>query len=430
MNRKLEIAKNLLTEILNYLIVFAMGMIFLTDFAKVVANKAELFAIVLLPLAFYVIREKCRSFFLFLFLHMLPCGFVLLFYEGSIFQKIWLFLAAIFLAVSSFGKKMQGRKMGMEAVFPPVFGAVTWVLYLIDQRQGEGACAELLCYTAAGFTTGYFLYYFLRQFLHYIEINNRTTENIPVNHVFRSSALLAGGFALAAGTVMLLCGDREWMNRVGEAIHRAIIGFLTFLLSLLMKGDETEESVISPSYETPGAMPWDMGEAVEPPLILKILEIMLGVLALGAAAVLIVMTVLGIVRLIRERFTQRMKPRLFEDEVHTDQVEKIKRNKKSSRTGNDAGLLQRAKRALSPEERIRRIYQRTMEKKLASLDEKSRESFPMSGTPREWCLKLFWEQKSEALAFAGLYEKARYGSGMCDGEDVKKARKLAEVFHG
>ena len=429
MNRKLEIAKNLLAEILNYLIVFAVGTIFLTDFAKTAANKAEQFAIVLLPVAFYVIREKFRKFFLFLFAHALPCAFVLFFYEGGIFQKIWLFLAVFFLAVLSFGKKMQGGRMGMEAVFPPVFGAVIWVLYLIDQRQGEGACAELLCYTAAGFTTGYFLYYFLRQFLHYIEINNRTTENIPVNHVFCSSALLAGGFALATGTVMLLCGEREWINRIGEAIHRAVIGFLTFLLSLFVKG-EMEENVISSSYEAPGAMPWDGGEVIEPPFILKILEVMLGILALGAAAVLIVMMFLGIVRLIRERFAQRMTLRLFENEAHTDQIEKIRRNKKSSRTGNDNDLIKRVKRVLSPEERIRRIYRRTMEKRLASLDEKSRESFPMSGTPREWCLKLFGEQKSEALAFAGLYEKARYGSGMCDGEDVKKARKLAEVFHG
>lgn len=430
MNRKLEITKNLLAEILNYLIVFAVGTVFLTDFAKGSANKAEQLALVLLPMAFYVIREKCRKFFLFLFVHALPCAFVLFFYEGGIFQKIWLFLAAFLLAVLSFGKKLHGGNMGMDAVFPPVFGAVIWVLYLIDQRQGEGACAKLLCYTAAGFMAGYFLFYFLRQFLYYIDINNRTTENIPVNHVFRSSALLAGGFAAAAGTVMLLCGDREWMNRVGEAIHRAIISFLAFLLSLLIKGGETEERVIPPSYVAPEAMPWDAGEAVEPPVILKLLEVMLGILALGAVAVFIVMTVLGIVRLIRERFAQRMKLRLFEDETHTDQIEKIRRNKKSGRTGNGDGLLERAKRVLSPEERIRRIYRRAIERRLTSLDSKSRDLFSMTGTPREWCLKLFGEQKNEALAFASLYEKARYGSGLCNGEDVKKARKLAEEFHG
>ena len=210
MNRKLEITKNLLAEILNYLMVFAVGVVVLTDFAKVSGNMAGLCAVAILPLLFYGIREKCRHFFLFLFLHILPCMFVLFIYEGRGFQKIWLFLTAILLAAVSFGKKMQGGEAEMEAVFPPVFGAVIWVLYLIDQRQGNGACADLLLRIAAGFMTGYFLHYFLRQFLYYMDINNRTTENIPVNHVFRSSAMLAGGFALMAGIVMLLCADGEW----------------------------------------------------------------------------------------------------------------------------------------------------------------------------------------------------------------------------
>lgn len=41
MNRKLEVAKNLLAEILNYLMILAAGVVFLTDFAKASANMAE-----------------------------------------------------------------------------------------------------------------------------------------------------------------------------------------------------------------------------------------------------------------------------------------------------------------------------------------------------------------------------------------------------
>ena len=83
MNRKLEITKNLLAEILNYLMVFAVGVVVLTDFAKVSGNMAGLCAVAILPLLFYGIREKCRHFFLFLFLHILPCMFVLFIYEGE-----------------------------------------------------------------------------------------------------------------------------------------------------------------------------------------------------------------------------------------------------------------------------------------------------------------------------------------------------------
>ena len=429
MNRKLEITKNLLAEILNYLMVFAVGVVVLTDFAKVSGNMAGLCAVAILPLLFYGIREKCRHFFLFLFLHILPCMFVLFIYEGRGFQKIWLFLTAILLAAVSFGKKMQGGEAEMEAVFPPVFGAVIWVLYLIDQRQGNGACADLLLRIAAGFMTGYFLHYFLRQFLYYMDINNRTTENIPVNHVFRSSAMLAGGFALMAGIVMLLCADGEWLERIGETVHRVIIRFLTFLFSLIPKGS-LEEAESAVGYGTPGAMPWDGAKEIEPPLILKVLEAALGIFALGAAAVLVVMTIAGIIKLIRERFAQRSKHRLLQDEAHTDLIEKIKRDSKKSRKRNEEGLFLRAGKVWSPEEKIRRIYRRTIEKKLTSLNEKERESFRPAGTPREWCIQLFAEQESEALAFAGLYEKARYGAGLCDNKDVKKARKLAEEFHG
>lgn len=69
-------------------------------------------------------------------------------------------------------------------------------------------------------------------------------------------------------------------------------------------------------------------------------------------------------------------------------------------------------------------------KRMSSLDEKEKEVFRPAKTPRECCTVLFEEQKDAALAFAVLYEKARYGPGSCDGEDVKKARKLAEEFHG
>lgn len=429
MNRKLEVAKNLLAEILNYLMILAAGVVFLTDFAKASANMAELCAIGMLSFLFYAVRVKCRSFFLFLFLHMLPCALVIFLYEGNTFQKIWLFLTVLILGAASFGKKMQGKEAGMETVFPPVFGAVIWILYLIDQRQGSGACAELLFHIAAGFLAGYFLYFFLRQFLHYMDINNRTTENIPVNHVFRSSALLAGGFALMAEIIMLLCVNREWLEEVGGAVHRAVISFLTFLLSLIPKGS-IEEAESTAGYGAPEAMPWDGAEVTEPPFILKILEVLLGLFALGVVVGLAVMAIAGIIRLIRERFAQRSKLRLPKDETHIDRVEKIKRDTKRDRKGIEESIFKRAGKVWSPEERIRRIYRRTIEKRMSSLDEKEKEVFRPAKTPRECCTVLFEEQKDAALAFAVLYEKARYGPGSCDGEDVKKARKLAEEFHG
>ncbi|MCM1126427.1 MAG: hypothetical protein NC429_08130 [Lachnospiraceae bacterium] len=428
MNRKLEIIKNILAEGLNALMLTAAGAVFLTDFVKMRMSPAVPCVIVLLSLFFYGIREKCRKFFLFLLWHVLPGVLLFLFYGGNPFQKVWLFLVYFVLLFLSFGKKLRGAEMGMEAAFPPAFGGVMWILYLIDQRQGEGACAGFLFGMTAGYLCGYFLYYFLRQFLHYMDMNNRTTENIPVNHVFHSSAFLAGGFALLAGIVMILCGNREWMNRAGEILQRIVIGFFTFLFSLL-KTDSPQQAESSSGYEMQEAMPWGEAEVVEAPLLMKILEAVLGIAALGAVMILLVLTILGIIRLIRERFAKRRRLRILEDGVHEDLVETIKRDKKNREKAQTGGLIKRAQRALSPQERIRRIYRRTIEKKMASLGTEG-EKYPPGLTPREQCLELFQEQAGEALEFAVLYEKARYGEGLCGGEDVKKARKLAEAFHG
>lgn len=117
MNRKLEVAKNLLAEILNYLMILAAGVVFLTDFAKASANMAELCAIGMLSFLFYAVRVKCRSFFLFLFLHMLPCALVIFLYEGNTFQKIWLFLTVLILGAASFGKKCKARKPEWKRFF-------------------------------------------------------------------------------------------------------------------------------------------------------------------------------------------------------------------------------------------------------------------------------------------------------------------------
>ena len=65
----------------------------------------------------------------------------------------------------------------------------------------------------------------------------------------------------------------------------------------------------------------------------------------------------------------------------------------------------------------------------AVFEGKEKEKLTVSSTPREWCRILFSEKEGAALEFAALYEKARYGHLCCGGEDVKRARKLAEEFH-
>lgn len=93
-------------------------------------------------------------------------------------------------------------------------------------------------------------------------------------------------------------------------------------------------------------------------------------------------------------------------------------------------MLKGLERLLSPEERIRRIYRKALERELGRCEEKQRIRLSRRATPRECCMELFPEAGTSALEFAGLYEKARYGMGECSDEDVRRARKLSQEFHG
>ena len=430
MNRKLGILKNLLAEILNYLLLGAIGTVIFTDLTGFRVNQMFFWVMAVLPLFYYALRERCRRFLVFLLLHILPIGAFWALYQGNIFQKIWMVFVMVLLALISFGKKMHSTEMGMDVIMPVVFGGGILVLYLVDQVQGGGACGGLLLYTLIGFIVGYLGYYFLGQFIHYIEINNRTTENIPVGHIFRSSMGLAGGFTVLAGVIMVLGSDRELLDRIGAAIHQAFINLLIFLFSLFPRGAEVEEEIDNAlPQSTQPSMPWEEMEAAEPSILLKIFETLLGILVMAALAALLFIAVVKLVKWIRDIFSRKGTVSGVSEESHEDIVEKLDRKDGKTKEKKNTSICERAQKAVSPEERIRRIYKKTVEKKLPALEEKRKEELTSAKTPREWCARLFPEQEKEALEFAVLYEKARYSSRLCNAEDVKRARKLAEGFH-
>lgn len=430
MNRKLEILKNLLAEILNYLLFGAVGTVIFTDIASFQVNRAELWVMMVLSVFYYGIRERCRHFSVFFLLHILPIGAFWALYRGNIFLKVWMAFVMVFLMLISFGKKIHSAEMGMNVIFPIAFGGGILVLYLIDHAKGGGDCGGLLLYVLIGYVVGYLGYYFLERFIHYIEINTRTTENIPVGHVFRSSMGLAGGFTALAGLVMVLGSDRELLDRIGVAIHQFILRMIRFLVSLLPKGAEAGEEIenILPESGQP-SMPFEEMEAVEPSVFMKVLETLVGILTIAALAVLLVIAAVRLVKWLRDIFSKRKAVSGISEEAHEDLVEKLERQRDKAKEEKGVTIWERAQKAVSPEERIRRIYKKTVEKKLSAIEEKRKGELTCSETPREWCIKLFPEQENEALEFAVLYEKARYSFRLCNGEDVKRARKLAEGFH-
>lgn len=424
MNRKIEIARNIAAELLNYLLIASIAYVFVADFAKLKPPVGELFALALLPVFFYILRERCDRLWLFLALHgAVPVLFGLLYPGRGVYRVILLAVIWIYVFLS-IGRRVQSRARGMEAVFPPAAIGIYFVLYLLDSVQGSGENKGQLLQLMICFAAGYFMYYFLRQFLSYVDVNARTTENIPVKNVFHSSVGLATGFTVAAFCMITVCANRSFIEKISAGFKKLI----RKLLSLIQIGSReiNIEPEVTPQPEGAGFP--DLGEAAEPSLFMQILDMLLIVATLGLILVLISYGVIVLVRAVKEGFRAKGYKHKYEETEYQDCIERIYQ-KDSKEIKQRRSLGERWKAALSPEERMRRIYKKWIWKNVPSWEGEKWESLLEVSTARECCYMLCADAHAEVSEFVGLYEKARYGKGLCAPRDVQRMKELAEILH-
>lgn len=422
-NKSIEIAAGVAAELLNYLVAAFVVCVLMADLAKENPDGKSICILGVVPLLYYFLRERVHHLWLFIFLHLLPEACILLFYKGNIAQQIILLLLASLFAAGSFLRRVKSEKREMEAVLPPVAAGIFWVLYLIDQSQGAGALGRTLLYGMIGYTAIYFVYFFLKQFLHYIDVNNRTTENIPVDHVFYSAAGLAGIFVFAMAVVTAAVSNKELMDRLGVALRGLLVKGISFLFSLLPRGSIKMGVTANVGgginiEEMPGTAP-------EKSLFMEIMDLLLCTAAVIIFVLAVAKLIISIVSGIRNGFAGKKRQRQIENGIYDDRIENLKKEKREQKKGENGSLQRRIEKLISPEEKIRRIYQRTLEKSIGYGEEEKKTMLLQKATARECCMEFFPERRGEAAAFAGLYEKARYGEGLCCGEDVREAKRLS-----
>ena len=424
MNRRIEILRNITAELLNYLLVCSGAYIVIADFAKMEPPVGTLILLAAIPLFFYGLRERCDKLWLFLVLHVLPPLLLLFCYKESAVLKV-VFAAIILLYVFlSIGKRIHSTGRGMEAAAPPAAAGVYFALYLLDGAQGGGENGTLLLQLLICFAAGYFIYYYLRQFLSYVDINARTTENIPVKNVFYSSAGLAAGFTAVAFCLITVCANRSLIERISAALKSLIRKVLSLIQ--LKPSEVNIEPDLTPK-QGGGGFP-GLGEEVELSLFMQIMDVVLTLATFALILFVLVSGVIALSRIIKESFSRKgYKQKFVETEV-ADKVERISR--KEERAGErKQSLTERWKQVTSPEERIRRIYKKAVLKSVPSWEGEKREELLFGATARECCLELFGGSMEEAREFIGLYEKARYGRAMCRQTDVGRMKELAEKLH-
>lgn len=423
MSRIIRTINYILAECLNYFFVATIIAVYYMIAFKEWPSIWKLVLFAFFPIWLYFLREKCREAVLFFAGHISPIPIMVGFYNGDSIQKFFITVLLGIFAGISIKKRFTGHKMGITAAYLPAVIGAFFVLYLADAIVGEGKSFAYLINATFLYCAGYFFYTYFAGYEKYVDINNRTTENIPEVRAFQVSFSMAGTFTGIILLFVYLLTDRE-------TIDALVVAFRDFLLNLI----RSLVSYIKPTPITPEAMtdlikevPILPGEMPRDSLLGKIFLAIATAVITVIISVVAIMIIIGLVKAVREAFSIRKTKsgKYFLQEQENDKVEflfKRSERKSEKRDETESGFDNNYSR------QIRKIYEKTLWQKYKVLKEEKTGKLLKEATARECCLQIFSEQKETALRFVQLYEKARYAKGQCERIHVKEMKKCADIL--
>lgn len=423
MSRKIEATGDILAEIANYIVLAALQIFLFQDFLGQWPGNLKMAGFVLVPLFYYLVRTYCKRILPFLALHILPVAAVIQFYSAGLAEKVIFGVTAVFCAFISFGQKLSGKGSGMGMTPPPFMAGILFAIYLLDAFQTEGICGVYLMRLMIVYLFLFFLYLYLTRFVHYMDMNNRTTEHIPMYRAFFASFGLMGGFAGISMVLICLFSDRQLADKIASFLGKLLKTVILFLISLLPVAEEEAESVAE-GMGSGAAESMMLMEKTEPSFLLKLLNFLTELLSAAVTIALILGMVIGFVRLVKWAFSLQGNRRILEAE-EGDKIEFLAVKKKKIKTREKEPFFAFAR---TPSQAVRRQYMKTLYRKYKVLKEEKTEKLILSGTARECCENLFQKRQQEAADFTVLYEKARYSEEDCSREDVKQMKQLSALL--
>lgn len=398
------------------------------------------------PVCFWLIRIFVSRFWLFSLLHVgvfLAAVFGL--GQNGVQRVLFGTFAGIYLIVSFRNRLQEGREdeglLGPAAALLAAAAAVLLCAYL-----GDGAACGRILNASLLYALLFFADTYLRNLDRFIQFNKSSNAHIPVRRMLLRGGSLTAVCSLGVVALLALGANQTFMDRAGELLKnvllwviRGVLRLIGFLLSLF--GSEGEEQVAA--AQEAAAAQFMQAEVQEQPLWLEILyQVIEYVILIGAAVLVIFLlykAVTALARMFYEGKTERTQDGQKTEEIReTIRVEKKKRNRQEP-----VRIFAR-----TPEEKIRRIFVRTVQKSERFRNPEGRpggtwgkkdlwrkdasESLVRAKTARE--LEFLFEDKDAAfIELVRLYEKARYAqqetaSGRCSPEDVKRAEACRDVL--
>lgn len=422
MSRRIEIAGNIIAEILNYMLIIALQAILFLDIVNWQPGLWRILVPVSLPVFFYLVREFCASRILFFVFHILVPWLYVGLWGRNLQEKVIFGVSAAFVSLLSIHRRLSRQETGGEVIIPIAAAGLFCALYLLDAYHAQGQNTQLLTMLMICYALLYFLYLYLMRFLQYMDVNHRTTGNIPMNRAFGSSFGMVVGFLGISAVAIGLGADGQLFDALWELIRKGLLSALSFLVSLLPRGGEKAQEIITQTAGDGAGMMMFMEEDNGPTFLSRILDGIFFLVSAAITAVACGALILGFLRLVNAAFGGRIKRTARAQTQGEDRVEKMGRQRRErEKKSRELSLFA----AREPQQIIRRLYYVSLRRKYYNKRDEKEERLIRTGTARECCRGMFRDKEEPAEEFARLYERARYGKGPCAREDAKQMKRLS-----
>lgn len=414
MDIKIIHLKNCIAELLVFLIYVMFEQVIFVMLNGDRPGRLQLGMLFTIPLFYYLVRCKVHRFWLFMLLHILPPAVLIIGFREQAVYAVVFAIAALLQAFSSlnirikFVTDQEQFDYGYTALSPVGIVGMGLILYFISR-------ADILIYPVLFYIVVYFLYIYLRHFLHYMDMNKIITGNIPEKSIFAINFSFVGGFTAVSALFMIFFSDIEFFSSALRSFMRWLGYLIRFLLSrgAVESPEVKDEEPLLPSAD-------DMfTEASSTPFWAEVLEIIMTVIVVAFLLALAAVAIYLLIKLIRRVFGNGSSERGSDDEeTRKDIVEKLKRSESGKATAGLSVLIK------SPEEKIRKIFRKVLQKQGKTNPPPEEKGLLRYGTARE-CLVFLHADSDDAISLAYIYEKARYGDIPCTSSDVREAKRLA-----
>ncbi|HBA47177.1 MAG TPA: hypothetical protein DCZ91_05145 [Lachnospiraceae bacterium] len=413
---KIRFVNEILTEQMNHWMLFPLALIvggasrYLTGEGNPMLLAWALCS--LFPFFFFLIRCAAGHLLPFVLLHLAVAALSLLvpvsFPAG---KAVCILCAAGYLLYSHILRLKHDELFSNGMHLPAGVGIAAFSAFFVHYLEVRGWDNYHVIALIAAISL-YFIVYYIEHYLNFLSVNESSAGFLPAAEMFHSGMGLVLAYTLLGAGILVLSSQFAWLAGILQPLKALLLRFLRFLFS--GKAEEPTEKIEIPIIEElqqDNMEEMTLPEAAEPFWLWKVLEVIAIAVLIIVICGIVVLSLVKLFLLIRQYLNLHLhRERGLETGDTCDFREKCELERNPDRKRQS--LLN----ALSPHERIRKLYKKKLLSSSPRLSEEDRNRMDIY-TAKEW------EQKLETRGMSDIYEQARYSNRAVTGADVKRMKE-------